>query len=120
MYNSATKESGEKIAIKFKATKSDKDDMMQKMVTSDEKIFQTDGINSKTSHRKSEIKIGTRPQYYRKLPEPASMFFHANRKLFDSNRIDLDKAIIINGCYDTNKVTLERTAVSQIGDTFET
>ena len=94
--------------------------MMQKLVTSDEKIFQTDGINSITSHRKSKIRIGTRPQYYRKPPEPASMFFHANTKLFDSNGIDLDKAVIVNGCYDTNRVTLERTAVPQIGDTFAT
>lgn len=87
--------------------------MLRKKVGKDEKNFLTDGKNSFTSVNKAKIRIGTRPQQYKKAPEPASTFFNYNRSLFESNEVDLDKAVVVSGCFDTNRVTLQRTAIPE-------
>lgn len=80
----------------------------------DTKIFKTDGINSFIAKRKSKIRIGSRPQNYRKAPEPALAFYNSNKPILDSFEVDVNKAVIIDGCFDTNKVTLQRTAIPDV------
>lgn len=81
-----------------------------------DKNFKTDGVNSFTSLRKLKIRIGNRPQHYRKPPEPASSFFHMNKTFFLQNEVDLDKAVIVDGCFDTNREVLQRTAIPEVED----
>lgn len=83
-------------------------------VSSSEKEFKTDNVNSFISKNKCQVRIGSRPQYYRKAPERAISFFHSNKKLFHTNDVDLDKAVIVDGCFDTNRVILERTAIPEV------
>lgn len=90
--------------------------IFRKLVPSSDCVFKTDGKNSFTSKNKSTIRVGTRPQKYQKPPERAASFFHHNKQLFIDNDVDLDKCVVVNGCFDTNRVILERTAVPDVSD----
>lgn len=87
--------------------------LIRKEFTTDEVKFKTDGVNSKTSINKMKIRFGTRPQKYKKAPEPALIFYDKNRR-FLPNDAEVEKAVVIDGCFDTNKVILERTAIPSV------
>ena len=50
-------------------------------VDNDDAEFKTDGVNSFSSIKKSSLRIGTRPQRFKKAPERAIQFQHNNKKL---------------------------------------
>lgn len=66
-----------------------------------------DGYNSLYIGRGS-IRSATRKQRYKKPPLDATIQYAQNKELFDLFECDVEKAIIINGCYHSNKHTLIR------------
>lgn len=130
VYDNPAQKGSTEIAKQFASVKSDKERketfgfryvirngrLSRKKVSGEEKLFKTDGVNSKTSKNKMKIRIGSRPQKYKKPPEPAMCFFNENRQLFLENEVDLDNAVIIDGCFDTNRVILERTAIPEVSN----
>lgn len=65
------------------------------------------------------IRLGTRPQTYTKVPEVNCGFWHKFGKNFsnltkDIDLIDVDKAIVVDGCFLTNKVTLQKTMIPEV------
>lgn len=76
-----------------------------------------DGKNSKFLYR-HYFRIGTRPQNSRRCSDQAANFVHK----FGSNfskvhagiaKIDVPNSFGVEGCYQTNKVTLQRTMIPE-------
>lgn len=126
-YNSPTQIATERVAKENSVKKSDKDRydtkgfryvvregrMCRMKVGKDEKEFKTDGVNSFKSLNKHKLRIGTRPQRYRISPEPALTFFNQNKEYFAENEVDLNKFLVVDGCFDTNRTILQRTATPE-------
>lgn len=60
---------------------------------------------------KHPIREGTRPQKFFMSPSPFKDFFRANKKLFENSTIDAERCIVAEGCWMTNKITMQRTMV---------
>lgn len=72
--------------------------------------FKFDNVNS-LKCGKIHIRKGTRPQTYFKAPQNAFDFYNMNKEVFDAYAFDLNKSVVVNGCYETNRHTLEQTAI---------
>lgn len=55
--------------------------------------------------KKSNVRISTRSRRFSKPPEVSTDFFHEFNELFKN--FDLDKHVIADGCFETNKHTLQ-------------
>lgn len=76
------------------------------------------GVDSKFLGR-HYIRVGGRPQTYYKVPEVALGFWYKfgdNFKNITKNidEIDIDKAVVVNGNFYTNKVTLQLTMCPEV------
>jgi hypothetical protein len=69
------------------------------------KIY-TDGYNSKYLG-KSEVRNGTRKQKFRKPPTSSLIKYVLNKEIFDEFEVDVNKCVIVDGCFETNKQTLK-------------
>lgn len=72
----------------------------------------SDGENSYTCG-KIHVRTGSRPQGYFKSPQNACDFYNLNKLLINHYDIDVDRNVIVNGCFDTNKHILQRTAIPE-------
>jgi hypothetical protein len=69
--------------------------------------FKHDGENSFRHKKKSNVRISTRKQRFFKPPEVATDFYHQHQSVFKNfEDFDLDKHVVVEGCYDTNKHVL--------------
>jgi hypothetical protein len=73
-----------------------------------EKELYADGVNGMYMG-KSKIRFGSRKQTYKKPHISSSMYYHKYKDTFDSYNLNVDRCVIIDGCYDTNVQTLRRT-----------
>lgn len=64
------------------------------------------------------IRSGDRPQSYSRSPDPMIEFYEQNKSLFKEFNVDVDKAVVINGCFKTNKITLQRTMIPETNSEF--
>lgn len=64
------------------------------------------------------IRNGDRPQSYNRSPDPMIEFYHQHKTAFDEFGVDVDKAVVINGCFKTNKITLQRTMIPETNSEF--
>lgn len=71
-------------------------------------ILHADGYNA-VYFGKTNIRNSSRAQKFRKVNWRCAMIYHKYIDIFKEYGIDVDKCIIIEGCYDTNIHTLERT-----------
>lgn len=65
------------------------------------------------------IRTNTKPQTYNKIPDVSLGFWYKYRRNFYKvskliNQLDVDKAVVINGCYSTNKTTLQATMTPEV------
>lgn len=67
--------------------------------------FTVDGENYFFHKRKSNVRISTRSQRFSKPPEVSTDFFFEFNEIFEE--FNLDKHVITDGCFDTNKHTLQ-------------
>lgn len=51
-------------------------------------------------------------------PDPMLEFYHKYKKIFLDFGVDVDKAVTVNGCFKTNKVTLQRTMIPETNSIF--
>lgn len=72
--------------------------------------IRSDGVNS-FSCGKIFIRKGTRPQGYFKVSQNAADFYNLNKDVCLNYEVDADKCVVVKGCFDTNKHTLQRTAI---------
>lgn len=61
-----------------------------------------------------KYRVGTRSQRYMKVCDPMFELYNLYRDEFDEFDCHLDDIIIIEGCFETNKVTLQRTMIPQV------
>jgi len=71
-----------------------------------------DGINSVYVGRHI-VRNGDRKQTYSRVPDPLIEFYHKNKNYFNNFKINLDDAVIIDGCFKTNKTILQRTMIPE-------
>lgn len=72
----------------------------------------TDGYNSYERGR-SHIRNAGRKQKFRKAPYSSIMKYGCNKEIFDAFEVDVNKCVIINGCYSTNKQVLKKQLVPE-------
>lgn len=77
------------------------------------KIF-VDGYHSKYLG-KSPIRNGTRKQKFRRPPNESFFKYELNHQIFDEFDIDVEKCVIIDGCFETNKHTLKAQLLPVVG-----
>jgi hypothetical protein len=70
----------------------------------------TDGKNSVYVCRHI-IRNGDRQQSFRRSPDPMMEVFYKNKELFSNFDVDVNRGIIADGCFKTNKTILQRTMV---------
>lgn len=64
------------------------------------------------------VRNGDRQQYSRRTPDPLSEFANMHKPILDEFGIDIDKVVTINGCFKTNKSTLQRTMIPPSNSPF--
>lgn len=64
------------------------------------------------------VRNGDRKQTFTKSPDPMFEFFHTRKKYFEEFGVDIDKSIIVNGCFKTNKEVLQRTMCPEVESVF--
>lgn len=64
------------------------------------------------------IRNGDRPQKYSRSPDPFVNFYHRNKEVFDKYDIKVDKSIVMNGCFKSNKATLQKTMTPDFPNRF--
>ncbi len=74
--------------------------------------LRSDGYNSKYIG-KSKIRSTTRSQKFRKINWRCALIYHQFKNVMSKYEIDLDKCVIIEGCYRTNIHTLQRTMIPE-------
>lgn len=86
------------------------DGMVHYILDSDRKftVLRTDNYNSYFLG-KSKIRNSTRAQIFRKPSWRCSLIYASFKKHFDLFGVDVDKCVIIEGCYSSNMHTLQRT-----------
>lgn len=52
-------------------------------------------------------------QSYRRVPDPMIEVYHKYKLVFDSFSVTLNDTIIVDGCFKTNKPTLQRTMIPE-------
>jgi hypothetical protein len=72
------------------------------------KLLKADGVNGKYMG-KSAVRFGSRAQTSYKPHISANFFFRKYKDVFDKYDVDVDKCVVVNGCYSTNIHTLKRT-----------
>jgi hypothetical protein len=72
----------------------------------------TDGYNS-LFMGKSEIRNATRNQRIRKVNERCIHEYIENKEIFDEYDVNVSRAVIVEGCYETNRITLQRQALPE-------
>lgn len=94
-------------------------------VTSNDSVFLSKGekganpgdleVNNETSFYfgRHIIRDGDRPQKISRTAQPMSEFYNLNKELFDKNEVFVDKNVIMNGCFKSNKETLQRTMIPE-------
>jgi hypothetical protein len=83
------------------------------LANKDDKVnIQTDGYNS-INMGKSEIRNATRKQRIRKVDERCVQEYIESKNVFSQYNINVTRAVIIEGCYHTNKITLQRQAIPE-------
>jgi hypothetical protein len=71
-----------------------------------------DGYNSKELQR-SSVRSSTRKQKFKKAPISALNKYSQNKELFDAFEVDVNKCVIVDGCYSTNKQTLKKQLIPE-------
>lgn len=74
------------------------------------KDLMCDNINS-YEFGKIHVQDGTRPQKCSKTPHKASEFYNIYKECFNQFEIDADKNVVVSGNYETNRHTLQDTAI---------
>lgn len=64
------------------------------------------------------VRSGDRPQSYGRSPDPMIEFYEEYKPLFKEFEVDVSKALIVNGCFKTNKITLQRTMIPETNSEF--
>lgn len=64
------------------------------------------------------LRNGDRHQHFRRSPDPMMEFYHNHKEVFQESGVDVDKAVVINGCFKSNKETLQRTMIPQFSSEF--
>ena len=64
------------------------------------------------------VRNGDRPQRYMRAPDPAIEFYHNHSEVFNSLGYNIDKTIVVNGCFKTNKETIQRTMIPEVKSEF--
>lgn len=71
--------------------------------------FKCDGKNAFRHNRKANVRISTRRQRFSKPPEVATDFYYEFDEIFRHfEEFDLPSYVIVDGCYDTNKHTIQK------------
>jgi hypothetical protein len=83
-------------------------------VKSKDNTLHADGKNSKYLG-KSNIRNATRPQKFRKVNCKILKFFCENEAVFKNYDLRVDKAVIVEGCYNTNSHVLQRQLIPEDG-----
>lgn len=80
----------------------------------------TDGYNSKELGR-STIRNSSRRQKFQKPPLSSIVQYALNQEIFDEFDVNINKCVVVNGCYETNRQTLKRQLIpiSKDGDFFK-
>ena len=61
------------------------------------------------------IRNGDRPQPIYRAYDPMTQFYQS---LFDEAGVDVDKSVTMSGCFKSNKITLQRTAIPNVQSDF--
>lgn len=64
------------------------------------------------------IRNGDRNQRYRRVADPGIEFYHRNKVLFDDFEVNLDSALVVNGCFKSNKGTIQKTMIPETDSHF--
>lgn len=64
------------------------------------------------------IRNGDRPQSYSRSPDPMIEFYEMHKDIFDSFGVNVSNSIVINGCFKSNKETLQRTMIPETDSIF--
>lgn len=93
--------------------------MVHQLIDHDKKytVLHADGYNAKYMG-KSEIRSATRAQKFRKVNWRCALMYHQFKKVMDEFNIDINKCIIVEGCYRTNVHTLRRTMSPDVKGEF--
>lgn len=83
--------------------------------TADGPLFICDNENSWLHKEKSDVRISTRRQRFSKPPEICTDFFYEFNEIFkgintadgEAKDFKLDEHVVVDGCFDTNKHTLQ-------------
>jgi len=71
-------------------------------------LFDVDGLNVFKHKELSDVRTSTRPQKFSRPPEISTDFIHQFPELFSEfNEFDIDKHLIVEGCFDSNRHTIQ-------------
>lgn len=76
------------------------------------KLLKADNYNS-VYLGKCKIRNATRRQKFRKPNYNCSLKFHKHKEVFEEFKINVDKCVIIDGCYETNCHTIQKQMVPE-------
>lgn len=71
-----------------------------------------DGINSKF-YGKHAIRNNTRRQKFLKNHLTSSVFYNHFQDVFDDYEVDVDRNVVVQGCWETNRHTLQRQMIPE-------
>jgi hypothetical protein len=81
-------------------------------VDAKETQLRSDGKNS-IYFGKSKIRNGTRKQKFRKVNDRMLTPYYNFKEGFDKYNVNIPRAVIIEGCFETNKITLQRQMIPE-------
>lgn len=64
------------------------------------------------------VRNGDRPQTVRRSPDPLCEFAEVHANVLNEFNIDPNKIVVINGCFKTNRSTLQRTMIPDTSSPF--
>lgn len=64
------------------------------------------------------VRDGDRPQRVFKAPEPMIDFYYSYQDSFNDNEVDVSRGVVMNGCFRSNKETLQRQMIPEIDCEF--
>lgn len=65
-----------------------------------------------------KIRNGDRIQKFSRAPDLAMEFYHKYSNIFKSQRFDLDRGVIMDGCFKSNKATIQRSMIPETDSKF--
>jgi predicted small metal-binding protein len=64
------------------------------------------------------IRNNDRPQRFKRSPDPMMECFHKNKEVFSKFEVNCEKALVIDGCFKTNKEVLQQTMIPEEVNVF--